>query len=216
MIYDLTLELRPEMLVFPGYEGFEPNRLEDHGDNVPSRVTSRFSANAHQGTHVDAPLHFIEGGKTIERLDPKTLVGPAKVVDLREYRGEQITKDVLQDNASDIEEGDRVVLLTGDVDHNFDRDDFFEIASVLSPDGAEWLVERGVVLVANDFLTEPPTWEDRPVHNILLGAEIPIVEYISNVDTIADNDRVELIALPLLIPNFEAAPARVVARDLPE
>lgn len=215
-MYELTLQMRPDMQVFPGYDGFEPKRLEDHGDNVPSRVSSRFSANAHQGTHVDAPLHFIEGGKTIERVDAETLVGPANVVDLREYRGEQITAEILEDHAADVQSGDRVVLITGDVDHNFDRDDFFEIASVLSPDGAEWLVDRGVVLVANDFLTEPPTWEERPVHNTLLGADIPIVEYIANVDAIADADRIELIALPLLIPDFEAAPARVVARDLPE
>lgn len=218
MFVDLTLPLEDGMPTFPGHPTFDSERRGSHDGG--GAVSHYFSMTTHQGTHVDAPAHFIPGGATIDEVTPGQLVGPTRVVDLRDYRGEAIDATVLDDHTDGVGPGDRVLLLTGDVDDGFHRDDFFARASALTEDGADWLVERGVGLLANDFLTEavPEVTEAvsgdpaRPVHHTLLGAGIPIVEYLCNAEAVADADAVELICLPLSVPGFEAAPARAVAR----
>lgn len=211
MFADLTLPLEDGMPTFPGHPTFTSEQQGDHEDG--GAVSHYFSLTTHQGTHVDAPAHFIPGGATIDRLDPTSLVGPTRVVDLRDHRGEPIGATILEEEAEAVGPGDRVLLVTGDVDAAFYEDDFFERAASITEDGAEWLVDRNVDLLANDFLTEAvPGDPARPVHHTLLGAGIPLVEYLCNTEAVAEADEVELICLPLLIPGFEAAPARVVAR----
>lgn len=218
MLVDLTLPLEEDMPTFPGHPTFTSEQRGSHDDG--GAVSHYFSMTTHQGTHVDAPAHFIPGGATIDEVAPSRLVGPTRVVDLRGHRGEAIDAAVLDEHADAVGADDRVLLLTGDVDDGFNRDDFFERAAALTVDGAEWLVEREVGLLANDFLTEavPEVTEAiagdpaRPVHHTLLGAGIPIVEYLCNADAVAEADEVELLCLPLLVPGFEAAPARALAR----
>lgn len=205
MAIDLSLPLEEGMPGFPGYPGYETSQLQTIESD--GKVSHHVSMNTHQGTHVDAPAHFIEGGATIDELSLETLCGPARVVDLREHQGEQITADVLASVAPELS-ADRVLLLTGDVDARFSSPDFFEEAAVLTADAGEWLVERQVKLVANDFLTEGIQTEERPVHHALLGAGIPIVEYLCNVDEVVTESTVDFRCLPLLLPGLEAAPAR--------
>lgn len=194
---------------FPGYPGFESTQLETHADD--GKVSHRFSTNTHQGTHVDAPAHFIDGGATIDEIPLDRFVGQARVIDLRSHRGRPLDADVLAGVAPDLDT-ERVVLLTGDVDNRFYDDDFFDEAAVLTESAAEWLLDRHVQLVANDFLTESIDEPGRPVHHCLLGADIPIVEYLCNADAVADHETVEFLCLPLRVPGFEAAPARAIAR----
>lgn len=206
---DLTLEWHPDMLSFPGYPAFRAEKLSDYESD--GLVSHEFTATSHTGTHIDAPAHFIDGAPGIDEIDLDTLNGPAKVIDLRSYRGEQITAGVLDARAETVRPGDRLVLLTGDVDRLPPDESFFDAASALTVDAAEWLVERDIALLANDFLTEGLEDPDRPVHHTILGDGIPVIEYLCNADAIADRDEVALTCLPLLIAGFEAAPARVVA-----
>lgn len=206
---DLTLEWRAGMLSFPGYPAFQAEKLSDYEPD--GLVSHEFTATSHTGTHIDAPAHFIEGAPGLDEIDLETLNGPAKVIDLRSYQGEPITVDVLEAQSETVRPGDRLVLLTGDVDRLPPDKSFFDAASVLTVGAAEWLVEKGIALLANDFLTEGLEDPDRPVHHTILGDEIPIIEYLCNADAIATRDEVALTCLPLLIAGFEAAPARVVA-----
>lgn len=209
MVIDLSLPLEPGMSGFPGYPGFEVEQLQEYESD--GKVSHHVSMNTHQGTHVDAPAHFVEGGSTVDELPLDVLCGPARVIDLRAHRGEAITATVLEETAPALS-ADRVLLITGDVDHRFEDADFFEEAAVLTADAADWLLDRGVHLVANDFLTESITQEARPVHHTLLGADIPIVEYLRNTESIADEHTVDFCCLPLQVPGLEAAPARAVVR----
>lgn len=209
MPIDLTLPVEPGMLSFPGYPAFESEVLRTYERN--GHLSHGFTTTTHTGTHVDAPAHYIEGGTTVDALDLETLVGPATVLDLRSYRGEPISRATLEAESPPLDPGARLVLVTGDVDALPADESFFEGASVLTEDAADWLVEREVSLVANDFLTEGLGDPGRPVHNTVLGAGIPVVEYLCNTDEIADETRVELTCLPLALAGLEAAPARVVA-----
>lgn len=213
MVIDLSVPLEEGMPTFPGTPEFESEQLTSHEE--AGTVVHYVSMNTHHGTHIDAPAHYISDGKTIEALDLDLFSGLARVVDLRSYRGEPITADILESEASQIEPGDRVLLLTGDVDTSFYDDDFFEKVAHLTVDGAEWLVERDVSLLGNDFLTEAvPGDPARPVHHTLLDAGIPIVEYLCNADAIADWPKVEFTAYPLYLAGLEASPARAVAHDI--
>jgi arylformamidase len=205
MAIDLSLPLEEGMPGFPGYPGYETSQLQDYDPD--GKVSHHVSMNTHQGTHIDAPAHFIEGGATVDELSLELLCGPARVVDLRAHRGEEITADVLESAAPDLA-ADRVLLFSGDVDARFYDPDFFEEAAVLTVDAARWLLEHDVKLVGNDFLTESIRVEERPVHHALLGEGVPIVEYLSNVEDVLAETTVEFRCLPLRLPGLEAAPVR--------
>lgn len=207
---DLTLPWREGMLIFPGHPSFEPELLASF--DTDGKRLSYFSANAHQGTHVDAPAHFAADGKTIDEIDLERLNGPVHVADLRDRKGEPIGVDALEETVPELGSGDRVLIATGDVDVNRPAAEFFDGASFITVEAAEWLVDRDVAMIANDCMTEDvPGDPDRPVHNTILGAGIPILEYLCNTDPIATQETIDLNCLPLSIPDFEASPARAVA-----
>jgi arylformamidase len=224
-MYDLTLPLdegtiRPAQRI--GFEAIQTSSGEI--ENFAGDVRA-FSAYVHTGTHIDAPIHYSPGGKTIDQLDVSIFCGIARVFDMRSHASELITAEILDACNPGISPGDRVVLITGDIDKQIENgsypDGVYIESSSLSPDGATWLVEKQVSLVVVDFVTESVDASkyhvkdpSRPVHVTLLDAEIPIVENICNISTIVDHDTIEIFCLPLLIPRYEAAPARVVARLL--
>lgn len=210
MVIDLTLPLEDDMPLFPGLPRFES---ESHVSKETGALTHRIRISTHQGTHIDAPRHYVDDGKTIDEVGLEPLQGEATVVDLRDHQGDDITADVLESADADVGAGDIVVLITGDVDEHFYDEDFFENASALTADAAEWLVDRDVSVVANDFLSEGLGDPQRPVHNTVLGAGIPFVEYICNTDVIVDRTTVDLVCVPLYLEGFEASPARVFVRE---
>lgn len=212
MQIDLTLPVEPGMLSFPDYPAFEATVIRTYERD--GHLSHEFTATTHSGTHIDAPAHYIDGAATVDRLPLETLVGPATVLDLRSYRGEPISRAVLDEASPPIDPGARLVLVTGDVDALPPDESFFEKASVLTEGAADWLVEREVSLLANDFLTEGLGDPDRPVHHAILGAGIPIVEYLCNTDEIADEGVVGLTCLPLPLVGLEASPVRAVAEPI--
>src|SRR5688572_29682079 len=90
-IYDLTLPISEDSVVWPGQE---PPKLVfvGHVDRGGSNTSSTLSMSAHTGTHVDAPLHFIRGGETVENLDLNVLIGPARVFEALD--ADALTADV--------------------------------------------------------------------------------------------------------------------------
>jgi kynurenine formamidase len=210
MVIDLTLPLEDDMPLFPGLPTFES---EASVSEETGALTHRIHMSSHQGTHVDAPRHYAEDGETLDEVGLDRLRGEATVIDLREHRGDPITAEILESNAANVQPGDFLVLVTGDVDERFYDEDFFTEASTLTADAADWLVDAEVSVVANDFLSEGIDDPERPVHNTVLGAGIPFVEYICNTDAIADEETVDVVCAPLNLAGFEAAPARVFVRE---
>jgi kynurenine formamidase len=209
MLVDLTLPVEPEMLAFPGYPPFEAEVARSYDPD--GHLSHRFTATTHTGTHIDAPAHYIEGSTPVDRLDLETLVGPADVLDLRAYRGEPISRAILEEESPPLDPGARVVMVTGDVDTRPPDRSFFDEASVLTEDAADWIVEHELSLTANDFLTEGLEDQSRPVHNTVLGAGIPVVEYLCNTDEIAEEGRIDLTCLPLRLEGLDGSPVRAIA-----
>ncbi|GAA4540227.1 cyclase family protein [Pseudonocardia xishanensis] len=169
----------------------------------------------HSGTHLDAPVHFIEGGRRLAEIDLEWLCGPASVVHVP--RGEHGSVDAVDlDRAgAHVRAGDRVLLRTGFSDRYADPS--YHRHPYLTEAAARWLVDRGVRLVAVDLLTpeQPRTLRidegfGFPVHHVLLGGEVLIVE---NARLPADLPaRLDLMVLPLPISAGDGAPVRMVGR----
>ena len=185
---------------------------------------STFSMFAHYATHVDAPVHFIPAGMTIDQVPLQSLIGPAAVIELSDH-GEStgITGDTLEDRGRHVEKGDIAILRTGWTDKHWGTDKFWLEGPYLRTEGADWLVERDVKSVVYDFseeyLVREPGFrgEDCEVHHKLLGTNIFNIEYVRDLSLI-ERPRCAIMALPIKLKGLDGAPARVVAiegHDLP-
>lgn len=160
----------------------------------------------HAGTHVDAPLHFLDTGKTVGDVGLAPFVGRSFVAHIPNIAA--IDANALEDAA--IPPGvDRLLLRTANSDRRsiYDmpfRDDY--VALTLS--GAEWIATRGLLLVGIDYLSVQRFGDSGATHRILLEADVCILEGI-DLATVAKG-HYYLVCLPLALTGAEAAPARAV------
>lgn len=188
---------------------------------------STFCLFCHHGTHVDAPNHFIDGGDAIHEVPLQSLIGPAAVVELSDHAknaGRGITGDTLEERGRHVERGDIVILRTGWSDKHWGTDAFWSSGPFLTPDGADWIVERGAKAVVYDFSEEAKIrevgWrgEDCIIHHKILGNDIYNIEYVRHLSHI-QRPRCAILALPLPLVGLDGSPTRVVALegvDLPK
>lgn len=195
------------MPVWPGSAGFNlawTNRL-DHGDHCNN---SSISCDTHVGTHLDAPLHFIRDGSSVDCLPLDILIGPCQVVN---FPGKtQITCNDL--TPLNLKKNTSRLLLRTDNSNLWDsnRNDFEENFVALTPDAAHWIVKNDIRLVGTDYLSVGSYRDGDKTHQILLEAGVVILEGL-NLHGVAP-DIYELICLPLKISSAEGAPARAVLR----
>jgi arylformamidase len=170
-------------------------------------LVSELCLGSHTGTHVDAPSHFIKGGKGIDRVDPERFIGPAWVADLRRVKGGISAADLAK---ARIPRSSRRILLRTSNSRWWHparafRSDFVYLAA----DGADWLVERGVQLVGIDYLSiEGFGVPGAPTHKRLLSAGIPILEGLDLFN--ARPGRWQMAAFPLRIKDGDAGLTRAV------
>jgi arylformamidase len=203
--YDVTLTITPDMIVWPGDPQVDMKRISsiDSGDNA--NVT-QISMSCHTGTHVDAPDHFMNNGKTVESLTLDLLLGRAYVLHLPDVN--LITASVLMD--ADIPPRTRRLLFkTRNSDYWASGNKEFQTDFVgLSVDAAEWLVDRNVRLVGIDYLSIAPFKLGKPVHSILLDAGVVVIEGL-DLSKVSQG-RYTLTCLPLKLGGAEGAPTRAI------
>jgi kynurenine formamidase len=204
-VVDLSLTLRPGMR---GVSIDPQSSTADRGWN-----TTLLHLYSHAGTHLDAPRHFIGEGHTMEALALEKCVGPALVIDLSFLRPRDlITVAHLAPYVGRIGPGTRLLLKTGWGTHA-DRADYRTHFPRVSLPLAEWLAGRRIALLG----VEPPavaSVEDPEeliaVHRALLGAEVVIVEGLTNLDALTQEE-VTFIALPLKLEGGDGSPVRAIA-----
>ena len=111
-LVDVSVRSGPDLPVWPGSRGFhvERSRSIDRGDDVNE---SFLACDVHSGTHIDAPLHFLRDGATVDEIPMETLVGPAYVVDLR--GSDVVTPELLDDALNEVDIR-RLLIRTGNSD----------------------------------------------------------------------------------------------------
>jgi arylformamidase len=208
MIYDATVPLRPELPTYPGERGarLELVKALARGDKADVR---ELTLGIHTGTHVDAPAHFIAGGKTVEALPLEVLVGPCRVVDVE--AAPHCTAAALEAAVGrDVPE--RLLLRTRNSTGPapvWASPQFETGFAAIAHDGAQWLVERGVKLVGVDYLSIEPFEAPEPLtHRILLGAGVVAIEGLDLRAVPAGAYRLHCLPIPLV--GAEGAPARVL------
>lgn len=180
------------------------NTTESIGYNI-----TQLSMSTHQGTHLDAPFHFLDDGKTVEQLDLSKCIGEALLVDLSHKQPkEAITVQDFAPFADRIGEGTRLIYRT-DWHKQFPHKHYFSDFPYMTVELAEWLAARKIALIGMDVPTPNPTDFD-PVHKILLRAEIVIVEGLAHLGDIG-TDSFFFMAAPLRIRGRDGSPVRALA-----
>ncbi|HEU0293864.1 MAG TPA: cyclase family protein [Anaerolineales bacterium] len=205
-IYDISLTISPNLPIWPGDPALELEQIESMDKGAHANVT-RLSAAVHLGTHVDAPHHFLNDGRTVESLPLDVLTGPCYVTQLPDGI-EAITAEVL-DRSEISSEMKRVLFGTRNSHLWASGESTFQTDFVaITDDGAEWLVDRGIQLVGVDYLSVAPYGDSVPTHTILLKAGVVVVEGL-NLSKIV-RGFYDLYCLPLKIAGSDGAPARAI------
>ena len=165
---------------------------------------------AHVGTHLDAPYHFFDDGRTVDKLDVRRGFGPAWVLDFS-HKGpkEMITVAELEAYGDKIGPGSRLIFRTG-WDKVFPDGRYFAEQPMISLEACQWLAGKGVACIALD--TPTVNYDYITTHHALLGAEVLIVEGLCHLDQL-QGEQVLLVALPLRIRGRDGSPCRAVAID---
>jgi arylformamidase len=207
--YDITRSLRSSLAPWPGDTPFS-FRLTWRMAGGASVNVGAFTMSTHNGTHVDAPLHYQAEGASIDGLDPGVFVGPALVVDVA-GAGWSITREHLAAATGAMGEGvSRLLLKTGAWSNDAE---FPARIPTLAPDVPAWLGSLGVRLLGLDVPSvDSIESQDLPIHNALGVAGIIILESLDL--TAVPPGLYELMAFPLKIAGADAAPVRAILREI--
>lgn len=203
-IYDISVPIRTGGLVYPGNPGIEISLQQAIAKGASANVSFvRFGS--HTGTHADAARHLFDDGATVDKIPLERLIGPAIVLafddkvraigaaDLRNHELTEHTRVLLRTRNS--------ALLS--------QKEFVPDYTYLAPDGAQYLVDKGVELVGIDYLSiEQFHSGHHQTHKTLLAHSVVILEGL-NLSGVAPGEY-ELICLPLRIEGCDGAPARAV------
>jgi len=201
-IIDISQEIREDMTVYPGDPSFHrcPSSSFKHGDICE---VSELTIGSHCGTHIDAPLHMIPGGATLESMPLDAFIGPCRVLTLPVN---VVTEKMLIEH--NVKAGERILLRTDPEARYTPKNGEFNPA-VLSVGAAHYLAKIGVKLIGIDA----PTVEnmeicDGEIHRILLSGGVGILEGLLLEK--ADREHYFLSALPLSLTGENGAPCRAV------
>lgn len=207
---DISIPFKDKMVYWPTDPVPRVERIKDRNAGDPVTLTEMQWID-HVGTHIDAPLHFIAGGATIDKMPLNATMGRARVIEIKDT--ESIKLAELE--PYNIRRGERILFKTLNSSRCYKTDDFIEDYVYFSTEVAQHLVDRQVRAVGLDYISIG-AYGDREnlhdTHTILLNAGVYIIEGI-NLDGVKPG-RYELICLPILLQGGDAASARAILRPL--
>jgi kynurenine formamidase len=172
---------------------------------------------AHHGTHVDAPIHYISDGPSMDQVPLERLYGQGVVWRIDVGPNGVITPEHLEAARPRLQPGDIVILDTGTARH-VNTPEYWN-HPIVSGEAAEWLVSHGAKILAIDAPTPDMSPPNRPpnhqfpVHHTLLSRGVLIAEHMTGLGALAGH-RVEAMFMALNIKTSDGGPARVVARPI--
>ena len=203
-LIDISMEISPDMKVYKGRDAKRPLLTLDSDFSSGGSHESRIEMNLHTGTHLDAPLHMMPGGDTIESIPLEQVARSCKVLDLLRA-AEKITAADLAEK--DIRSDDFVLLKTRNSFEDILEGDFV----YLDKTGAAYLRDKGVSGVGIDSLGIERAQPDHETHTILFSAGILILEGLRLAHV--EEGEYFLVAAPLKIKGVDGAPVRAFLRE---
>lgn len=194
-IYDISQEVFG-CRVYPGDPAPQRTVLSsiDGGD---SYNLTAFSMCAHNGTHIDAPLHFLQRGKAIDDMELCTFVGPSYVAEHHGKLGARDAGEIVERAKTQDASAAARILIKGDAE--------------LTEDGAEVFARAGLLLIGTESESFGPVQAPMAVHLILLGAGIALLEGI-RLGAVCEGTYL-LCAAPLNLSGAEGSPCRAILID---
>ncbi len=240
-IVDLSLPINQHMRGIPGISEYDENPtrcvvlsalseeqlaeirasgLETVAEpEITHHMMSRVEIVTHIGTHIDAPIHFVEGGETLDRVKLERIVKPGRIIPLTDTPASgMVTADAILATGVAFDDTVIPVLHTGWTDRAWGTDRYWAEMIGMDVSVGRLMVERGVSAVAIDFHPEAPFWrgEPRPAgpagpnHVKLLANDTIIIQMLTNISAIG-SAAFTLVAAPLLLEGLDGSPARVFA-----
>lgn len=231
-IVDLTHHFNEETINWPTEVGFR-RLVTAEGITAQGYYyeAGRFSSSEHGGTHIDAPIHFSEGGNTVDEVPLDQLMGTAVVIDVTEPASEnpdyRITIEDIQSWESEnspIPDGAVVLFRTGFSQYWPDAERYLGTTQTgplavaelhfpgLHPDAAAWLLEnRSIKAVGID--TPSIDYGQSQVfhtHRTLFDENVPAFENVANLEQVPTRGAI-VVALPMKIDRGSGAPLRIIA-----
>lgn len=178
-----------------------------------------FRISAHAFTHLDAPLHMVANGKSIDAIPVDFFIGDAVLLDIPKGKNEEITAADMERAGKQAKDGDIVLIRTGWLEKMWGKEGYDD-CPYLTTDAAEWLVSLKARIAGYDFVEDYSVRdlhrkgkvqpEDLVVHQILLRNGVLNLEYVNNLSKVS-RSRFRIIALPLSLKNCDGSLTRVVA-----
>ncbi|HLH74837.1 MAG TPA: cyclase family protein [Chloroflexota bacterium] len=167
---------------------------------------SQLSFGSHQGTHLDAPFHFVEAGLTVDRLALDSWIGPAHVLDFAASAPGRVLSLADFAGFDDLVRPGARLLLRFDWDRLYPEPSYYERCPELSLEVAEWLAARQIALIGMDTPTPSlALWKE--VHLALLNAGVVIVEGLAHLDQLPSR---EFLFLATPLQGGDGSPVRAV------
>lgn len=195
-IYDISQEVF-NCQVYPGDPAPERQVLSSMEEGALYNLTE-FSMCAHNGTHIDAPYHFLKNGKTVDAMDLTTFVGMAYVAEHRGIVSGDDAAEIIKKAKEQNLEAARRILIKGDAEVSLEATQVFADADIL--------------LLGNESQTIGPEDAPMPVHQLLLGADVVLLEGIRLAEV--GEGVYFLNAAPLNLSGADGAPCRAILIDL--
>lgn len=203
-IYDISVPIRSGGVIYPGNPEIDITLQQAVAKGAGANV-SLIRFGSHTGTHADAARHFFDDGQPVDQIPLDRLIGPALLLS---FPDELRSIGAAELKAHDLKSHTRILLRTRNSEL-LSKKDFAPDYTFLAPDGAEYLVDKGVELVGVDYLSiEQFHSGHHRTHRTLLAKSIVIVE---GLDLSAPPPgEYQLVCLPLRIEGCDGAPARAV------
>lgn len=206
---DLTHEIKNNMPVYPGDPEVELLLALTHKQDHCQVM--HLTCSSHTGTHMDAPCHFIVGGKTLTQFPVDRFMGKGIVIDVQATNDHMaLEKECFTPYAPYLDEGSFVIIRTG-WERYFGQEKYFS-HPYIGESGANYLVEKRVSLVGMDALSVDSTeGATEHAHRILLSADILLVENLTNLSALRTECSYCFSFLPLKLSDADGAPIRALA-----
>lgn len=200
-MYDVSMLIHADIQVYKNIEGKRPGFETTSDFATGSSHETRLHLDAHTGTHIDAPLHMIPGGKTIESVTLDKLIRPCRVVDLSTVVGSITAEDLRLHHPA---AGEFLLLKT---QNSWEETFNFEFVFIAA-DAAKYLADIGIAGVGVDGLGVERSQPSHETHTALLSKDIVVLEGLRLKDV--PEGTYFMVAAPLKLTGLDAAPARVI------
>jgi len=205
---DLTHPIHEDMPVYPGTE--QPVIITGCSIEQDGFLEKKITFYSHTGTHIDAPAHLVKGGKYLDQYDISRFHGSAIVVHLESNEDGPIDIAVLRPFENLLKNTDFLLIHTGWSRH-WGTNDYFANFPTLTPETAEWVAGIGLKGIGFDAISaDSADTLTYPIHKILLGSGMVIVENLTNLDQLPEG-LFEFTCFPLYLQQADGSPIRAVA-----